>query len=140
MKKVIFHLAVLLPLIATSAKADHDSPMGSIGRLMYETTELQREVNYSWLRHHVKASVNRFTYDVQALFYCAQQGFRNTALAAPRPDHTEEVGCPHWCRQQMARAQYSFDSVSRYLYDTNWDYPNVYRAWLHTQDAIRRIY
>lgn len=101
-----------------NAFADHTNPGEAAEELLYESQELDQMVRYSTLRYEVKYSVSTFEQDVERLAYCLKSY-----------DHT--------CGDDMQRAQYSFSQVSRYLHDTQYDYPQIYRQWLHTRYALQ---
>jgi len=128
-------ISLALALVVTSAaRADHTAPVGSVGRLLEETVELEGAVRHSYLAYHVKSAVFRFANEVRILADCVRFG--------PRPihhDHLEDMGCPVACRSNLYQVRMSFRSVEQYLYDTGWDLPQVYRAYLGVSTALNRI-
>jgi hypothetical protein len=138
-------LGVLL-ITSVIARADHNSPQGSVGRLSYESQELLQVVRYVGLNYQVQQSVERFNYDVSRLvdctrFYGGGRGpdLENKADRLNRPelrDHLNPYGVPIQCRESLKRARWTFRGVERYLRDTNYDLPQVYRQYLETRDAL----
>lgn len=133
MKKILFLWIGLVIFTGTAAKADHDSPMGSVGLLLYESQHLNQEVRYSSLAYHVKDAVARFSQDVDYLAECVRHNVSNIL------DHLDEPGCPSRCYSYLDRTRQSFYSVDRYLYDTYYDYPHVYHAYTDTKRALNAI-
>jgi len=139
---------ILMAMRGEIASADHTSPTGSVSRLVYESQELVQTVRYVGLNYNVQQSVDRFNYDVLRLSDCIRfYGNRGLVgessltsgdhLEAPdMRDHTENPGVPSQCRMNLDVARRSFAQVERYLYDTNYDYPQVYRSYLETREAL----
>lgn len=122
-----------LSFVTPTAQADHGMPVGSSGYVVYETRELNDLVQRSWLRYHVKSAVSRFAWDVEQLGRCVQAG---------RPifnDHLEDPGVPHFCRHQLNQARRSFSSVDRYLWDTHYDFPRIYRVYANVRNGLNRL-
>ena len=128
-------------------KADHNSPSGSVNRLLYETQELVQTVRYVGLNYNVQQSVDRFNYDVYQLANCVRfnggRGLRNSQLTVgdhlDSPDirdHMEGVGIPYQCRMNLDMTRRSFVPVERYLRDTYYDFPQVYRSYMETREAL----
>lgn len=130
----IYGLLIVLSLIAgAQLRADHNSPVGSVALLMAYTDDLERAVRYSSLNYNIQSSVYRFASDVDRLAECVRYG-------GPFDDHTENPGVPQQCRYQLDYARSSFSVVSRYLWDTNYEYPQVYHAWEHSRGALNALY
>lgn len=130
---------------AGAAKADHSSPSGSVGRLVYEAQELGQVVRYVGLNFQVLQAVDRFNYDVARLADCvrATGGGRGVGgpfpMGSPLDDHLENPGVSYQCRGQLDMARRSFYPVERYLRDTNYDLPQVYRQFLETRESLLTI-
>lgn len=123
-----------LALMAGVARADHSDPEGSVGRLHYEAELLEQVVNNSYLNYNVKRSVMAFAGSVNRLEQCVSSGARSLLH-----DHTDEVGCPSQCLYQLQYARSLFAQVSRYLNDTQWDFPQVYNQWARTYQVLNAI-
>ena len=128
------HLAVLGLVFAASAFADHTG--GSIDALVSASRNLNQTVNYSYLRYHVKSAVYGFSNEVEQLDRCADgRGFERPELMDHGTnDHTG--GVPPQCQYQLNRVRASFSQVERYLYDTYYDFPQVYQAYQYTRSAL----
>lgn len=113
---------------------DHNSPLGSVGLLMTEAEELNQVVQYSTLGYSVKQAVSNFSYSVQQLVDCVRSNGRPVVN-----DHLEDPFCPESCSRQLQSTRYSFRIAERSLYDTNWDYPEVYRAYVSVRRALNAI-
>lgn len=109
--------------------ADHTHPQGSVAALAAETDELYREVSYAPLNSSVKNAVYRFVRDVRSLDYCADHC----------RDHTT-IGVPASCYSYYSRANSSFYPVDRYLYDTYYDLPRVYQAYVSVKNALYSLH
>ncbi len=142
----------VLVLAGVMALADHNSPSGSVGRLMYESQELTQVVRYVGLNYQVQQSVERFNYEVSRLADCVRYngGGRlgsdrlnsNVGDHLDNPvilDHLEDPGIPYSCRANLDMARRAFVSVDRYLSDTYYDFPQVYRAYMDTREALYSI-
>jgi len=147
-------LGLVIVLLASSmVKADHTSPSGSVSRLMYEAQELARGVRYFGLNYNVVQAVDRFNYDVNRLGNCVQFGGRrsmlgereNTAghIEAPivrdHSDPRDDFGIPYQCRSYLDMVRRSFYPVERYLSDTYYDYPQLYRNYREVREALYAI-
>lgn len=137
----------LMIVVGVVAKAGHNSPSGSVGRLFYETQELVQTVRYVGLNYNVQQAVNRFHQNVVRLADCvrfnSRIGSRNNPflegdhLDGPDfRDHNEPSGVPYQCRPTLDMARQSFRPVDRYLNDTHYDYPQVYRSYIETREAL----
>ena len=132
MKRLTWLLGIALSL---SLFADHTGKPGSVGNLAGETDRLDRAVQYSSLNYNVKYAVSRFSQDVDRLHDCVDHSEINR-------DHTGTTnpGCPSQCSYYLNYARSSFQDVERYLYDTNFDYPQVYQAYRSAKYALEQIY
>ncbi len=134
MKKQISKLLLLVPLWSALAFADHSSPMGSVGLLLAYAQDLEQAVQYSSLQYNIKSVVFEFVHQVNHLADCIRR--------EPRPifnGHIDDIGVVGSCRSEFYGVQSSFRSVERYLYDTNWDYPDIYNAYVSTRRALNAI-
>ena len=131
--KLVSAAALMSALLFNTAQADHKK--GSTAALAFETSNLSYFVENSWLRYSVKNSVKRFERDVDYLSQCVRYSSVNNIVL----DHTEDEGVPRICEYNLRMAYDSFRSVDRYLYDTEWDLPNVFRAYLEVKDALYDI-
>lgn len=140
----------ILLLGSLVVKADHNSPSGSVGRLQYEAQELAQAVRYFGLNYNVVQAVDRFNYDVSRLSQCVGMGGRamggrdlnNLAEHLENPmvrDHNEQIGVPFQCRSYLDRVQRSFYPVERYLNDTYYDFPQLYRNYRETREALNAV-
>lgn len=120
--------ALLLALPAGIARADHEVPGGSIGRLHNDAHQLENVVRYSYLRYQVKQAVFRFVSDVSRLFVC-------TSGDEPRNDHNDHIGSG--CSYALDNVGRSWYPVDRYLYDTYYDLPQVYYSYTRVRDDLR---
>lgn len=124
-------------VLAPVAYADHNdhpnppSPGGSaVQRLGSEAESLNSQVQWSSLAWQVKDTVTRFTQEVRELVSCEPGG-------SPSPlDHNDHPGN---CRLQTQQVVQAFQPVERYLYDTMYDYPSVYRQYQRTAQAVREV-
>ena len=126
---------VLLTLflgIGTYSKADHTLPQGSLKRLSDDSRYLYYVVRNSSLHSGVKRAVNDFTYKVDSMIRCAQS-----------PDSRENTRdhdlLPEHCEHYLNYVHYSWYNVERYLWDTAYDYPYVYRAYLRVRTDMRDL-
>jgi len=115
------------------AFADHSAPVGSVGLLLAYTQDLEQAVRYSGLRYEVQYTVYRFHSDVRRLADCVRRG------PWVHDDHASVPGCPSSCSRELYEARASFQQAERYLYDTQWDFPHVYRAYLNVRQALHAI-
>lgn len=154
LRKTLFCLSLFA--LSFSAYSEHgDGGWGGDGysSLSNATNRLNSLVQYSSLHCHVKGAVNNFTYAVDNYMRCANRGnygYGSDNLsnivggtigligaiggAVSTFDHGRNGDC-YGARNRM---QYAFRSVSNYLYDTSWDYPQVYRAYQRTANAMSR--
>lgn len=117
----------LVFLYGTLALADHTLPSGSLARLARDTYSLDSSVRYSSLRYEVKMAVSRFAYDVERFIRCTQNG----------PITRDHDLIPESCEYDLHQVQRSFYPVDRYLYDTYYDYPHVYRNYVSVRNDMR---
>lgn len=130
MSRVILALSMFF-IVPMTAQADHKVPGGSLSRLSQDTNRLVREVQYSYLRYHVKQAVYRFGSDVRRFYSCT------ASFPAPRWQTWDHDIIPDSCEHQMHRLERSWYQVHRYLHDTYYDFPRVYRAYRRVRSAIR---
>jgi len=108
--------------------ADHELPAGTVERLERDTRDLNYAVSYSTLRYAVKQAVARFAYDVDRFVDCVHGG----------PHITDDHDLiPGNCEFDLHHVRRSWYPVERYLYDTYYDYPQVYRRYLRVRDDLR---
>ena len=132
MKRTLLGLLAFVAAFAGYvAKADHTDG-GSVGYLLRESQELDQMVRYSYLKYEVKNTVARFSWDVQRLAECEQ----NVPRTMNR-DH--DGGCSESCRYQLDQVRRSFYPVERYLRDTYYDFPEVYRQFVSTKRALDAV-
>lgn len=138
----------LIPLLALAlagpAIADHEGP-GSLTTLLVEVHNLKQIVDYSPLRYAVKQAVVRFMLDAEGIDRCIDGvGFpHDSADDSVADDHVtddHQGGVPDRCRYQLDVARSSFHPVERYLYDTSFDFPQVYQAYLRTRAALYALF
>lgn len=128
--KNVIGFVLLLLVQFNLAYADHKE--GSVAALAEETETLDYYVQNSTLRYRVKEAVDLFSNDVKYLEDCVRYYSVNTVVL----DHSEEPGVPRACEYYLRMAKDSFRPVARYLYDTDWDYPRIYRAYRDTRYAL----
>ncbi len=117
-----FVLALVCSVLPLSAFAHHDGD--PIGELMEEAATLDSVVQSSWIRPNVKYAVSHFVQDISPLDDCSG--------LSPVADHQGPS-----CRGEVAHVQMAWRRVGRYLYDTNFDFPQVYNQYLRTQTALQ---
>lgn len=126
MKHLVGSLVVLTMFLSGIAFASRDHTGGAVDTLVYDASQLEQMVRYSPLNYSVKDAVSRFNYDVERLGYCA--------------DHSRDHdGCPAACKYDLYNAQESFRPVSRYLYDTQYEYPQIYNQYRRTQYSLSAV-
>ena len=127
MKKLAINLIFASTfLLAGSIFADHEGGNRALSRAI---NQLEYVVTYSTLNYNVKNSVNYFVNDARNyLYYCANGGFSIM-------DHNGNRRCGRY-RQNM---QWRFQIVSNYLYDTHYDYPQVYSVWRAVRKLMRQL-
>ena len=144
---------VLLVAIAWTpiALADHpdDPPRGGGAMALYNASEnLERTVRWSGISWRVVSAVNYFGSNVHRFYQCSRFGDGDLEPNEVVMDQPEEriVDQPDFehpdegnCRSQMNSVQGAWYQVDRYLYDTNWDYPQVYRAYMRVRRALNRV-
>lgn len=140
-------LAVIALAFSTgSVFADHtkptpiSNPKALAQALTTSVHQLEETVRHSTLRYDVQQSVFAFAYDVEVFGRC--MGVRSALLALTTDagqaadDHG---GTGALCLPEIQRAQSSFYQVDRYLYDTDRDYPSVFRAYRLVKDNLARM-
>jgi len=134
--KAIAGVIVALFIQTGVAHADHNYPINSTAALKYETDELAIAVSNSWIGFQVKTAVRHYVNDVNRLIRCVR-------FATRRPifnDHTEDPGIPRACAVQLQHVRRAFGPVARYLWDTNFDFPRVYRAYRGAERTLAQQY
>ncbi len=129
LRNLVLVLFAAATLHFTSALADHTLPSGSIARLKRDTYDLGRAVQYSTIAYQVKSAFSRFSYDVSRFISCVQQ----------RPQERDHDLIPSSCEYDLDRLHSSWYPVERYLYDTNYDYPNVYYRYLSVRRDMQAL-
>lgn len=133
-KVKMFKVAMIGLLFAMSgvAMADHNDG-GRYDNVRDRAYELNQVVQWSGLRWHVREAVSRL---VQST---SQLDDRYIAPIQPasvhRFDHNEGGGSNSYVIQQIRSEWYQ---VERYLYDTNYDYPQVYQSYRRLRHALRQ--
>lgn len=156
MRKVFLFLCTAM-LFSITTQADHDDGDwddnyggGRVARLQRETHELQRVVSNSYLRYNVKQAVNEFAQQVRGLSRCSIRFDFNESRLNDSSENLKEVETPtpididvkpldhnEDCQFQIRRVHQSWYEVDRYLYDTYYDYPRVYRQYQEVERALR---
>jgi len=127
-------LVTLLGAMSLSlpALADHDKD--DFSALTSAASYLNSRVYNSSLSRRVKFSVSQFYNDISNLEYCALEDETDEHLVeANFFDHDRDD-----CSRLIRDAVRSWHQVDRYLYDTDWDYPGVYRAYLEVNTRVNR--
>lgn len=120
---------------------------GGRGGFLQSVADLQNAVRYSGINYTVQNAVDNFASHAYAYQSCTG-GFAVRAEPGTTDgeygtrDHRDgrdgrngRYGCESY-RQNM---HYSFQQVSNYLYDTSWDFPQVYNSWRNVQYMMQRI-
>lgn len=128
-RNLLLVLIGVFTLYVNIGVADHTLPAGSFSKLGKDTNHLDYVVRYSTLRYDVKWAVSNFAYDVKRLLYCVKYA---------QVDRDHDL-LPEKCEYDLHRVQYSFYPVDRYLYDTYYDYPNVYYAYLAVRKDLKKL-
>ena len=127
----------LIAFSASPAFANHEGG----GSLQGAAAELNEQVQCSSLRYQVKYAVNFFAQ--QAARYSAYCG-ETMGMTQPMNHEGEGIiqpldhnGGGANCRYELRNVLRSWSLVERYLYDTNYDYPNIYNSYLETRAAVQ---
>lgn len=127
-----FASTLVLTLSAVSALAEHGED-GSYGTVVYEASRLHDTVQYSALGFRVKQAVARFHSMVHQLENCGAAPAQPNAVPVGTFEHGEDG-----CAMIASQVRRSWSVVERYLYDTYYDYPQVYAEYLQTRNALNR--
>ena len=133
MRRAFTSSVLIFSLLAAIAQADHTLPSGTMNRLYQDTRNLYKSVMYSPLHNGVKQSVYYFRRDVENLMRC-MQGPHDSATE--KRDHDL---LPEYCEHYLDSVHYSWYQVDRYLWDTNFDYPQVYYYYRFVRDDVRYL-
>lgn len=136
----------LISTVGTIARADHNENDPS-QKLVNESLELNQKVQRSNLRSAVKNSVNRFYIEVVRTTNCTANngGLRDRSNIDPSTlgtgggeiggigtlDHREDD-----CQTEKTRLNAAWTPVERYLYDTYFDYYEIYQHYLSNREAL----
>lgn len=126
-------IPILAILMAGVSFADHTVPDHVLHGLSHDSRQLESAVRYSTLRWQVKQSVFQFSYAVQRFMRCINYHFRGNV--AGHRDHT----IPGNCEYAMREVRQTWYPVDRYLWDTYYDYPYVYQAYLKVREDVRQL-
>ena len=155
--KINLALGTLLLAMPVTVYAHH-SGSEAITRLHDDTNRLESVVQTSWLRYRVKSAVHRLSNEVSAYFQCSATeepgddepggtgpGGDEPGGTGPGPvganpsvstrDHTDPVDCES--KEQQVRRAWSI--VNRYLYDSYYDLPQVYEAYVQVRQDIQGL-
>ncbi len=146
--KLKLNVAILSLLFALPAFADHGDG-GGVARLHEDTHRLESIVQNSYLRYRVKLAVRRLTSEVSALFKCSgsdepggdEPGGPGGGGGEPGGpvhlsgtwDHVDPTGSCEAIEQRVRQAWYPVD---RYLYDSYYDLPQVYQAYVQVRQDM----
>ena len=124
-------------LVGGVAFADHNHGQEGYSRVINEVSNLNNLVQSSWLQSGIKQTVSRFHASVHQLDMCGGNQFQfNPAFELIAPmDHGGDSG-GYDCQNLINRLRWQWREVDRYLYDTNYDFPNVHQAYHETKDAL----
>ena len=126
-------LAVAMCVGGSTAFADHQQPgQGQFGGVVTEAGELNNVVQWSNLRPNVKQTVARFANTAAQLGYCGDAPL--APVSVELFDHGGGAGCANLVNQ----LRWQWNQVERYLYDTGYDYPQVYQSYLNTRAALQQ--
>jgi hypothetical protein len=139
--KALTSLVLFSTFVSVSAFANHNGGGGSpTDTLLQEANELNQIVSYSTLRWPVKSAVQSFDSAAQQLATCDDddngQG-ANATLHEPIEEPMHHNGDS--CSFQLQNVLNTWSQVDRYLYDTNFDYPQVYNQYLSTRQAVQAV-
>ena len=87
---------------------------------------LDRTVSYSHISYRVKRAVSRFTRVAADLEYCKVDRFGEPGIKGHGDD----------CHDVERSTRRLWSDVDYYLYDTQWDFPQIYSAYRNTQRAL----
>lgn len=128
----------LMALGSGFAMAEHGDGETGIARLRSEAQSLNQVVYYSYINPRVKSEVRQFTQAVESLNFCETRGGRGGRGFVPNSegmvpmDHGDN---PRDCFLEIQRVQYTWETVDRRLYDTRYDFPQIYFQYLETSEA-----
>ena len=127
--------AAVSMLTATTAIADHGGG-GPYVSVSYEARQLNNVTQWSSLRPNVKQTVSRFAYTANELGNCDfDEPGRHLLVLANSVEPNDHTGDPR-CQGLMNQLHWQWHQVEHFLYDTNYDYPQVYQAYIRTRDAL----
>jgi len=126
-----------------AASADHGS-QNPAGHLRGETQELNSVVQRSWLNYNVKSAVQRFAMQANRAAANCGGGFGGNFAEATEQliaDHAGEITNPldhneGNCGYEAQTLRNVWSEVERYLYDTTYDFPQVYSQYVETRQAL----
>ena len=122
-----------LALASGPTFADH-SGGGGASNLSVASNNLRNVVMRSTLNYNVKRAVTSFDMEVDRYTQCTQYSFRGLDVTVM--DHS---GGGRDCDREYDRMERTWYPVDRYLYDTYYDYPYVYRAYQQVQRELQRL-
>jgi hypothetical protein len=109
--------------------ADHSGGTAGVARLHNAVHQLDNHVRYSYLSPQVKQSVRRLVQEASMYYNCVNRS------PSPFGEHEPGRSC-EYNEQRMLQVWYSVD---RFLYDTYYDFPQVYRAYEQARYEIEQI-
>jgi len=124
--KLMFAFVALL-MAPSIVKADHSLPGGSLSRLQNDTHYLEYQVRNSYLKYQVKQATYRLLLEVNALSQCIGQ----------REETRDHDTVPENCEYRFRYVRQAWVPVNQYLYDTYYDYPRIYQAYLRVRQDIQ---
>lgn len=146
-------LVVTLGVLSSSVVLAEHGDLNPVARLRAEAQELNTIVQSSYIRYYVKSAVYRFARATDFLNACmngspwGRRGERGDEPFSGRSDSNQsdeslepmDHGDAQRCELELRRVQDTWFPVERYLYDTNYDLPQVYYQYLETSEALAAV-
>lgn len=160
--RLLFTVFSTLALCAGSVQADHPPGGGTGGSSVYvlqrQSQQLVNVVRAYGMSYSVQDACMRFDQSVDQLANCSGGGFpffsgrenHDPVIGVPGHGHPGHGGGPviisplppnhsGQCQRFLNQARRDFQIVDRFLYDANYDYPQVYRQYLATRQALQNV-
>lgn len=123
-------LSALLLSSSLSAASNRNPGWGGAAYFSQAVNNLYNTVAYSTLAQQIKLSVNTFTNDAQTFIACMNASSATEEL----PESERNSG--QYCANYRWNMNSSFQTVSYYLTNTSWSFPQVYTAWQQVQSQM----
>ena len=117
-------------LTGSQALAEHgrDYESSPARALIREATELNQSVQIARLTYPVINATERLVQEAHSFHQCVTYGDSNRYGRGRRG----------LCQSEYREVRFAFDHVARFLHDSAYDFPQVYRQYLYTQEALNR--